>query len=203
MADLAYLDLLARSISRCQKCPLAKGRTCAIPGHGSPSAKAVLVCELPRKEDDLSGKPLQGKVGAQLEKVLSAVGLSRRDFFITPLVKCKPAYGHDLTLAELQACAPYLDAQLEALDPSLLVLAGRHTVSTWFPGEKIGTLHGKPRTVWKPWTVPEGSPQHLVVIPVYHPSATLFEDGVPLDLCIQDFHTVAGLLHDLKEGRAA
>ncbi|MFU8817455.1 MAG: uracil-DNA glycosylase [Pseudomonadales bacterium] len=119
------LESLARGIVRCRRCPLHRRRQRAVPGAGSLEARIMLVGEAPGAAEDASGLPFVGRSGAYLDGMLSRIGLTRQDVFVTGSVKCRPPGNRVPRAGELRVCREHwLLPQIEALDPPLLVLLG-------------------------------------------------------------------------------
>lgn len=193
------LTFLADCIRSCRRCPLHLNRRNAVPGAGPPTARAVLVAERPGYREDQYGVPLIGDSGALFDQVLDGVGLRRSDFFLTNVLKCLPpktdAGGNDyqVSLQEVETCEAWLAQQLAEIRPRVLVVCGNLAISRYFPGERIGKVHGTPRVVWVPWSE---QPQGLIVIPTYHPASALHQEQYLAPLR-KDFQVVARLLDDI------
>jgi uracil-DNA glycosylase family 4 len=185
---MSALKLVEQAIRSCTRCPLAQSRTHAVPGWGPPDAPAMLVAEKPGWKEDQRGLPMIGPTGELFDTLLGEVGLSRRDFYITNVVKCMPPKKTPLALEWIEACEPWLRDQIRLLRPRELVLCGNAAIARWFPGERIGLIHGKPRRTWE-----------FMVMPTYHPAAVLNADdpGVRKRLraeLVKDLRAVKGLL---------
>lgn len=164
---LAELIDIQNRIDSCFDCALSKSRTNTVPGQGSSTAKIMFVGEGPGFNEDQSGKPFVGAAGQFLDDLLSSIELSREDVFITNLVKCRPPNNRDPYPKEIDSCSNFLDAQIEAIKPLVIVPLGRHALSRWFPGETIGKVRAKERFF-------DGT----YVMPLYHPAAGLHNGGL-------------------------
>lgn len=120
------LESFERNISDCVKCPLGRTRTKFVFGDGSPEARIVFVGEAPGREEDQTGIPFVGRAGKLLDKMLTDVGLDRRDVYICNVLKCRPPGNRDPEAEEKATCRPYLMTQLSLIDPDILVCLGRH-----------------------------------------------------------------------------
>jgi uracil-DNA glycosylase family 4 len=118
------LDELNEQIHNCHKCRLWKGANNAVPGEGPQDAKLVLVGQNPGKEEDKTGKPFVGRAGKFLNKILEEKGIKREDIFITNVVKHVTPNNRKPLPDEIEACKPYLKAQLETIKPKTVVLMG-------------------------------------------------------------------------------
>jgi len=163
MKSRRALDSIAREISACQLCPLAGSRTKAVPGEGPGSAMMMLVGEAPGRDEDLSGRPFVGRGGKLLSAALETIGSSRKEMFITNVVKCRPPRNRVPLKLERNACMKaHLAREMEAVGPNVIVLLGR-TASASILGvttlkESRGKLvHSEGRTY----------------LPTYHPAAIL------------------------------
>ena len=109
----------------CRKCgPLCHSRTRVVFGEGPLNAELFVVGEAPGFNEDKEGKPFQGASGMLLDRLLSSMGIEREEVYLTTLVKCKPPEGRPPKPAEINACRPYLLAQLAAIDPKVVVAMG-------------------------------------------------------------------------------
>jgi uracil-DNA glycosylase len=118
------LDELNKQIRKCRKCRLWKDAKNAVPGEGPPNAKVMLVGQNPGAEEDKTGKPFVGRAGKFLNKVLAENGFNREELFITNLVKHTSPKNRKPLPDEIEACAPYLEEQIKAIKPKLVVLMG-------------------------------------------------------------------------------
>ncbi|MGD2165709.1 MAG: uracil-DNA glycosylase [Anaerolineae bacterium] len=156
------MDRLAAEITECTKCRLHRGRTHAVPGEGPGNAEIMFVGEAPGFHEDQQGRPFVGAAGQFLEELLESIGLGRGDVFITNVIKCRPPGNRDPLPQELSACEPYLDRQIELIQPTVVVTLGRFSMARAFPEARISRIHGEARKI-------EG----IVYYPMYHPAAAL------------------------------
>jgi uracil-DNA glycosylase len=164
----AELEAIAAEVRTCTKCRLAQTRTQAVPGEGSPDTEVVFVGEGPGFNEDRQGRPFVGRAGDLLNKLLGSVAWPRGDVFITNVVKCRPPDNRDPEPDEIAACAPYLQRQLEVLDPALIVTLGRHSMGRFLPGARISQVHGTTHPV-----DPATGARDATVLAMYHPAAAL------------------------------
>lgn len=184
-------ELLVSQISSCAKCGLSRGRTQAVPGSGSLDADIMFIGEGPGFHEDRQGVPFVGQAGNLLNYMLSVIGLSREDVYITNMVKCRPPNNRDPFPGELEACAPYLDEQLKLIDPKVIVTLGRFSFTKFFPGQAIGRARGKPRK-WREY----------MVFPMYHPAAALHNPGLR-PVLEQDFSALPEIIRQVVEEQTA
>jgi DNA polymerase len=122
----------------------------------------MFIGEGPGFNEDQQGRPFVGRAGQLLDELLEAVPMRREDVFITNVVKCRPPENREPAPEEVAACAPFLDAQIEMLNPRVIATLGRHSLARFFPGARISNDHGRILT-WR----------DRVVLPLYHPAAAL------------------------------
>lgn len=156
------LEKIADAISACKKCELHHSRSKGVPGEGPPDAEIVFIGEGPGFHENMQGRPFVGAAGEFLVELLSGIGLKREQVFITNVVKCRPPGNRDPHPEELQTCAPYLDRQLQILNPKVIVTLGRFSMARFIPNAKISEIHGQPIRV-----------KGMLVVPFYHPAAAL------------------------------
>ncbi len=118
------LDEVAGTIASCTRCFLAQGRTNTVPGDGNPAARLMFVGEGPGQTEDETGRPFVGKAGELLTRMIEAIDLRRDAVFIANTVKCRPPQNRKPLPNELDACRPYLDRQIELVNPRVLVALG-------------------------------------------------------------------------------
>ena len=125
------LDQFFDRINQCQKCQLGQTRTNFVFGVGDPNADLVLVGEAPGEQEDLQGEPFVGRAGKLLDKILSAIKLSRnRGVYICNVLKCRPPNNRDPLPSEVEQCEPYLIHQINLIKPRLIVALGRVAAKT-------------------------------------------------------------------------
>ncbi|UCC71039.1 MAG: uracil-DNA glycosylase [Gemmatimonadota bacterium] len=140
------LDELHGLIRDCVKCDeLAEYRTQAVPGVGPANARVFFIGEAPGRWEDEQGEPFVGDAGAYLTELLEKIGLNRSEVFISNILKCRPPDNRNPKTQEMDACAPYLERQIELIGPALVVLLGRVALERFFPKEKITEAATKPR----------------------------------------------------------
>lgn len=172
------LDVIASEVRACPKCDLCKTRIKAVPGEGSYQADVLFIGEAPGMHEDRQGRPFIGAAGQFLDELLASVGMQRAECFITNVVKCRPPNNRDPQPDEIAACAPYLERQIAALNPKLIVTLGRYSMAKFFPGETITRIHGRLRNV-----------NGRLVLPMYHPAAALHQATLR-NTIMQDFQQV-------------
>jgi len=138
------LEKLADEVRQCRKCDLGSLRTNAVPGEGSPNARIMFVGEAPGADEDAQGRPFVGRAGRLLDKIIAACGLKRTDVFIGNILKCRPPENRDPRPDEMISCLPYLQRQIEAINPEIIVALGAHAARMLLNTTKsIGQLRGQ------------------------------------------------------------
>jgi uracil-DNA glycosylase len=169
---------LAATASTCTKCALAEHRTQVVFGVGDEHADLVFVGEGPGAEEDRQGIPFVGRAGQLLTRLIEGIGLRREDVYICNVVKCRPPGNRDPLPVEIEACRPYLDAQLDFLGPRVVVTLGNFATRLLLDTkEGITKLRGRER----PYR--DGG----VLIPTLHPAAVLRNGGAALAQARADF----------------
>lgn len=166
------LNAIAAEVAACRKCPLWRTRKNAVPGEGSPNALVMFVGEAPGYWEDVKGKPFVGAAGKFLENLLAMIGFSREDVFICNVLKCRPPGNREPLPLEIQACAPYLDRQIEVIQPKVIVTLGNHSSAYIFSKaglefKSVTQAHGK----FYDAAIFGGK---IIVFPTFHPAAALY-----------------------------
>ena len=162
--DAASLATIAEEIRTHVPCGFAicEQATHLVPGEGPADARVVVVGEAPGKSEDEAGRPFVGAAGRFLDRLLADAGLQRDEVFITNVVKARPPGNRDPKPDEVRHHLPWLLAQLELIQPQLLVTLGRHALNRFAPDAKISAVHG---------SAVEADGRTL--FPLYHPAAAL------------------------------
>jgi len=167
---LERIEQLRAAVAPCTKCPqLARTRTQTVFGVGNIEARIMFVGEAPGADEDLQGEPFVGLAGKLLTKIIEAMGLKRSDVFIANVLKCRPdmppgASGNRRpSVAEMHTCLPYLRAQIEIIEPSVLVALGSVAMEGLLGAvEPMSRLRGR-------WHEFQGMP----LMATYHPAYLL------------------------------
>ena len=187
----ALLDEIAAEIRVCTRCELHRTRTNSVPGEGPADARIMLIGEAPGWNEDQQGRPFIGAAGKFLEELLAAAGLKRSDVFITNVVKSRPPGNRDPLPDEIAACAPFLQRQIDTIDPDVIVTLGRFSMAKWFPGERISRIHGQPKNDGK-----------RLIVPMYHPAAALHQQALKATI-LEDFAKLPRILAEAEAAREA
>jgi uracil-DNA glycosylase len=191
----AVLEKLAREVESCTRCDLYRDAHKGVPGDGSAHADVMFVGEGPGRNEDLQGHPFVGQAGNFLQELLSAAGLKREEVYITNVVKHRPTKkepngtigNRAPTLDEMSACRVYLDRQLAAIDPGVVVTLGAHSLRAFFPDESIMRVHGTMR-------MQDG--RHF--FHSFHPAAALYKEQLR-DTMLEDMRTLGAFLRERSE----
>lgn len=158
------------SVSDCQRCPaLVESRSRIVNGTGPPDAPLCFVGEAPGEREDETGDPFVGRSGSILDEALTEAGTERRAVRITNTVRCRPPDNRNPENEELEACRDHLDAELAAVDPSVVVALGK--VPAEFLLDRSVAVTEAAGTVES--VALGGRPRDLVIC--VHPAATLYD----------------------------
>lgn len=174
----------------CQ-CELRKTAKQAVFGDGNAEAEIVFIGEAPGKNEDAGGKPFIGAAGKFLNEMLEGIGRKREDIYITNIVKYRPPNNRDPEPKEKEDCNEWLINELKIISPKLIVFLGRHSMTRFFPTEKISEIHGK--LLLK--NIPELE-KRQAFLPLYHPAAALYNGGMRETL-IKDFNKIPKALEKI------
>jgi uracil-DNA glycosylase family 4 len=137
------LEKIAEQARQCRLCDLGSLRTNAVPGEGSSNARIMFIGEAPGAEEDAQGRPFVGRAGQLLDKIIIACGLKRSEVYIGNILKCRPPENRDPRAEEVISCLPYLQRQIEIIEPEIIVALGAHAARTLLDTTKsIGQLRG-------------------------------------------------------------
>lgn len=162
-SKLRRLGELAREVERCRRCPLYRTRTHAVISDGSPDARLMFVGEAPGRDEDLQGVPFVGAAGQLLTKMIQAMGLTRDEVYICNVLKDRPPANRTPEPEEVEACLPFLQAQIAIVRPSVICVLGAVAAKALLgPHVAITKIRGH-------LTEYEGIP----LVPTYHPAYLL------------------------------
>ncbi len=157
------LEEIRADLGDCTRCALHAGRTNIVFGEGSPAADLMFIGEGPGADEDQLGRPFVGKAGQLLNKMILAMGMNREDVYIANVVKCRPPGNRDPLPEEVATCFPFLEAQITAIGPRIIVGLGRIATHALLKTDApLSRLRGR-------FHERNGIP----VMPTYHPSFLL------------------------------
>ena len=182
------LAQIAKEVAVCTNCALHHSRKKAVPGEGPAHAEIMFIGEGPGFHENEQGRPFVGAAGKFLDQLLAQAGVTRADVFIGNVVKCRPPENRDPLPDELSACNIYLERQIEAINPSIIVTLGRFSMSKFMPGAKISQVHGQMRKVGERY-----------VIAMFQPAAALHQAALKPAI-LADFAKLPDLLKQARAG---
>lgn len=186
------LDDLRAKIIADNVCPeLAESATQLVFGDGNLDAKVVFIGEAPGKNEDIQGIPFVGAAGKFLNEMLASIDMKREDIYITNIVKYRPPNNRDPLPEEKTAFLPYLQAQLDIIQPAIVVTLGRHSMNCFLPDLQIGKIHGQPKRIKVQFM--GDSVSRLVILPLFHPAAALYNGGMRQTL-LDDFAKIPTII---------
>jgi DNA polymerase len=187
--EVQSLDEFNRKISSCMKCELGRTRKNFVFGVGNPKADLMLIGEAPGAEEDLQGIPFVGRAGKLLTDILKAINFSRDEVYIANILKCRPPNNRDPLPVERDTCFPYLDKQIELIQPKVILCLGRIAGNTLLgKNEPMSLLRGG--NIFKYHNIP--------VMVTYHPAALLRNPNWKRG-CWEDVQAVRKLYDELTQ----
>ena len=154
---------LRTAVAGCTRCALHESRTQTVFGVGNPTAEWMIIGEAPGAEEDRRGEPFVGRAGRLLDEMLLAIGQRRESVFIANILKCRPPNNRDPAADEAASCRPYLERQIELVQPGIILAVGRIAAQQLLQSDApVGRLRGK---VHQLGTTP--------VVVTYHPAYLL------------------------------
>jgi len=159
----ARLHEICSQVEACRKCNLWKTRLHVVPGQGDPRADLLFVGEAPGAEEDRQGLAFVGRAGQMLTRIIQSINLERDQVFIGNILKCRPPANRTPLPDEIAQCLPYLLAQLQVINPTIVCALGGVAANVLLGGnEPISRLRGN--------FIPYGSAK---LIATYHPAYLL------------------------------
>ncbi|MDQ3646501.1 MAG: uracil-DNA glycosylase [Actinomycetota bacterium] len=191
------IELIREQALGCTRCELARTRTNVVWADGNLDADLLFIGEGPGFHEDKQGIPFVGAAGQLLDRLLGEIGLDRRSAAIVNVVKCRPPGNRDPLPAEIEACKPYLDAQIEHMAPAVIVTLGNFA-TRFILEEQIGITRARGQRYER---------RGATVIPTFHPAAALrggrFGGISPIDAIRQDLGVAKEVLDETARRREA
>lgn len=185
------LKVLRKRVEEDKTLPLRKGATQLVFGEGNPSTDIYFLGEAPGYWEDQKGRPFVGAAGKLLDETLSEIGIRREEVYISNVVRFRPPGNRDPYPEELAAFAPYVDEEIEIINPKIIVTLGRFSMGKFLPDVTISRVHGK---VFKiDWQGKE-----RIIFPMFHPAAALRREDI-MEEFKKDFKTLKKLKEDLEK----
>lgn len=189
--EQAIAELNAR-IHADMSLPLRQIATNTVPGEGSVDAEILFVGEAPGQKEDELGRPFVGAAGKLLDALMESISLNRTSAFIANLIKHRPPGNRDPLPEEIAAYTPYLDEQVDIIQPKLIVTLGRYSMAYFLgPNLVISKIHGQPKR----------NAKGQVIIPMYHPAAALYSGNLR-PILFADFARIPKVLELIKQGQS-
>jgi len=178
---------LYKQARACTRCPLHKTRIQVVFGNGNADADLMFVGEAPGASEDAEGLPFVGRAGKLLDEMLGENGMVRADVFVTNVLKSRPPGNRDPEAEEIQACRPYLQRQVELIEPRVICTLGNFATKLLSGSQQgITRVHGVPQQR-------ELGGREVTLFPLFHPAAALRTPRVKEQLS-EDFSRLPGLL---------
>ncbi|MDQ2973648.1 MAG: uracil-DNA glycosylase [bacterium] len=195
MSKLEELENLKDKIVADNPSPeLAAGASQLVFGDGNPDSELLFIGEAPGKNEDEQGIPFVGAAGKFLNEMLASIGMKREDIYITNIVKYRPPNNRDPSTEEKLAFLPYLIKQIAIIAPKIIVTLGRHSGLAFLPDLYMSGDHGQPKRIM---VLIENIETKLVILPLYHPAAALYNGGLRNTL-LEDFSVIPKLLKEIE-----
>jgi DNA polymerase len=140
----AIWQRLEQAVASCTRCELHATRTQTVFGVGDNNADLLIIGEAPGRDEDLQGEPFVGRAGQLLNAMLAAIGLDREQVYIANILKCRPPDNRDPRPEEAAACNPWLQQQIELIQPAVILALGRIAAHNLLSSEQsLAALRGK------------------------------------------------------------
>jgi|TARA_B100001540_G_scaffold205515_1_gene180985 uracil-DNA glycosylase family 4 len=164
MVNQTKFQVLENKCTSCVKCSLSTTRQNVVFGRGNPDAELFIIGEGPGQQEDEQGLAFVGRAGKMLDAAFSAVGLdTNKDCYVSNIVKCRPPNNRKPSTAEIEACMPWLNEQVNLLKPKIIILAGSTAVQSFLGiNEPISKIRGQ-------WIEKD----NIKYMPIFHPSYLL------------------------------
>ncbi len=193
-ADSQLKQLYAQLEEAAPSLPLAQKAEDIVPGEGNATAEIFFIGEAPGYHESVQRRPFVGRSGKLLRQIITEVGLDEKDVYIGNIVKVRPPENRDPTPQEIKAYREYLDAEIEIIDPELIVTLGRFSMAKFLVDVKISQVHGRLHKVnWQG--------RVRFILPMYHPAAALRNPKMK-ESFVQDMQKIPSIVDWVKQHKA-
>ena len=191
------IDTIRTEALTCTKCRLAQGRTQVVWADGNLDSDVCIIGEAPGFNEDKQGLPFVGAAGQLLDKLLADIALDRSTVAIVNVIKCRPPGNRDPQPDEIEACRPYLSAQLNHMRPSVIVTLGNFATK-FILESPVGITKARGQVYGR---------KGASIVPTFHPAAALrggrFGGVSTIDAMRQDFELVRRVLDERRAAARA
>lgn len=180
------MEKIKEAVFSCQKCELYKTKKKYVFGDGNAKAKVIFIGEAPGANEDEQGIPFVGKAGKIFDELLRSIDVQRESIYIANILKCRPPQNRNPQLNEIEACTPYLKAQIDLINPVVICPMGNFAVKFILHDlyhvvdkvDGISKIHGQMYSFNNIWG-------KLYLIPLYHPAVATYNAEMK-DILIKD-----------------
>ena len=187
MKDFSSLEEINEYFLKNTKSNLFENIINVVPGEGNPNAEIMFIGEAPGATEDKLGRPFVGSAGKFLDELLQSINLERKDVFITNTVKCRPPSNRDPSDEEKKVFYPWLNAQIDFINPKVFVPLGRHALANFLPKVAISNAHGK---------IFSRKKDGRYIFAMYHPAVALY-NGSFRKVLLEDIQNLDKFLKSL------
>jgi DNA polymerase len=192
MSKAEELDLIYQELrTAAPNLPLASSANDIVPGEGSPDAEIMFIGEAPGYNESVEHRPFVGRSGQLFRQSLRETGLVEAEVYISNIVKARPPENRDPSPEEIEAYKPFLNREIEVIQPLLIATLGRFSMAKFLPEVKVSQVHGRlHRITWQG--------RLLYVMPLYHPAAALRGTQIK-DAFVEDIRKLPKVVTWIKE----
>jgi uracil-DNA glycosylase len=188
------LEALRGLLEKFEGCALKQTATRLVFADGNPKARVMFVGEAPGREEDLEGLPFVGRSGKLLDRMIAAIGLDRTTAYIANVIPWRPPGNRTPTPHETQICLPFIQRQIELVNPEVLVTLGNPSTQAL-----LGTREGIMRTRGR-WFDYDTGTRVIRALPTFHP-AYLLRSPPYKRMAWQDLRSIAMALQQASHDR--
>jgi len=157
------LETIKLNVINCIKCELCKTRTKSVPGKGNFQSDVIFVGEAPGRNEDKKGEPFVGVAGKRLSDALEEADVSRKEVYITNIVKCRPPNNRVPNKIERETCQDYIKQEISIIKPKIICVLGNTAFNSMLGGSEITKFRGK--------VVRKDNQLYFLTV---HPAATIY-----------------------------
>jgi uracil-DNA glycosylase len=179
-------DIKTCDVLKCNKCDISIDRKQIVNGYGNINSKILFIGEAPGYYEDKHGVPFVGASGNLFNNLLNHIGLSRKDVYVTNVLKCRPPRNRTPLVGEVNNCLDYLKFEIATLNPKIVILLGNIAFRTYFGNHKLAIKQYRGRII---------PIKDRYIIPMYHPSYILYnkDNRDLINSYYNDFITISKL----------
>ena len=193
MSKRKKIENLNIEIRNCRRCRLSQTRTNVVLGEGDISSRIMIVAQAPGESEDKEGRMFIGPSGKVLDELFEHAGIGREDIYMTNLIKCKLPKYRKPKRDEIESCSPYLDREIDIIQPDIIVTLG-YFATSYILGKHLIDIPRDFKQVYGRTFFTESG---RIILPLRHPAALLYNPELKESM-MEDYRKIGIVMEGLR-----